>query len=400
MNMQIKIIVKKSLILVGLIWCSNFLNAQVVVIDPGHGYCTHTIHNFNHDGRLAIEMETALDVGVKLKNQLERDCAGWQVHLTRTSNNNGSWIALSTRRTMSNSWGADRFLSIHTNAGGGTGTETFWCTLSNQSDGNLVAFADEIQRQMVSFGEWRNRRVTEDDSFIGIHLGVLNGNNAIGCLNEIGFGDSSDNVKLGSNSWRDRFAEGYKVALSNSLARSCNGGCGADLNFISTIDSGIYTASNTISANTSIANGANVSFDAKNTIFLNTGFNVNSASSSSFTAIIGAGCDARKDLSSEDGFDTFSENIANIGPALDIYPNPSSGIMNISFTSLTNTNIVNVKMYDNIGKLVNEPIKNEHYVAGEHTITIDANKYAAGIYFCAFTNNNGVTLTKKVLIER
>ncbi|WP_299213683.1 N-acetylmuramoyl-L-alanine amidase [uncultured Aquimarina sp.] len=195
-------------------------NAQVVVIDPGHGYASNGITD--PDGRTDTEHATALSVGLKLRSKLQNGCGNWTVRMTRTTRN--GWISLTQRRTMSNSWNADRFISIHCNGGGGSGTETFWCNRSNSKDADNSRFSREVQNRMVEKGQWKDRRSVEDASYI-FHLGVLTSNNAIGVLNEIGFVDSSDKSKLLSDSWRNKFADAYVAALENSIG-NCSGGGG------------------------------------------------------------------------------------------------------------------------------------------------------------------------------
>ncbi|WP_066830058.1 N-acetylmuramoyl-L-alanine amidase [Rufibacter ruber] len=187
----------------------------VIVIDPGHGYNSS---GGNPDGRTDTEISTALAVGLKLRDKLNSQCTSYSVKMTRTTAN--GWISVTQRRDMSNSWGADRFLSIHCNAGGGTGTETFWCNQSTSSNTSNSNFSNEVQARMVAGGSWTNRRSVEDATFLPYHLGVLNGNNAIGVLNEIGFVDSGDATKLLDNTWRDKFATAYLTALKNSLGTS------------------------------------------------------------------------------------------------------------------------------------------------------------------------------------
>lgn len=199
------------------------LFGQVVVIDAGHGYNANCS---NGDGRTATEIDSNWSVSIKLKNLIEANCT-WTVHLTRPNNGCGSQVGINDRWLMSNNWNADRILSIHCNAGGGTGTETFWCDISPSSNSSDEAFATEIQARMVQYGVWTDRRVVEDDSYLNYHLGVLRYSNAIGCLNEIGFVDhANDEPKLLSNSWRDEFANAYYVALQNDLNSSCSGNGG------------------------------------------------------------------------------------------------------------------------------------------------------------------------------
>jgi len=170
------------------------------------------------------EVLTVMSVSNMLKDTLEANCS-WTVQLTRTSNACGQCPTLSQRENMSNSWGADRFISIHGNAGGGTGTETFWCQQSAANDADSEAFSDEVQARMVEFGQWTDRRSEEDASYLGFHLGVLNNNNAIGCLSEIAFYDhATDWPKMNNPFWQAWFAHAYSVALQNDMNIFCAGG--------------------------------------------------------------------------------------------------------------------------------------------------------------------------------
>jgi N-acetylmuramoyl-L-alanine amidase len=210
---------KKLSFIIVLLLTALQLNAQIIVLDPGHGYGATTSNN--PDGRTATEIETALSVGQKTKTLIETNCT-WTVYMTRTTNVNG-WISVNQRAQMSNNWNADRLLSIHCNAGGGTGTETFYCTYDDSDTAPDIAFAQKIQADMVSYGSWNNRRCVEDNSFLAYHLGVLRYSSATGCLNEIGFVDyTSDATKLNSDTWRNSFANGYFNALKSNLNLTCS----------------------------------------------------------------------------------------------------------------------------------------------------------------------------------
>ncbi len=194
------------------------MQSQIIVIDPGHGYGATT--SDNPDGRTAIEIETSLEVGLRTRTLIQNSCT-WTVQMTRTTNLN-SWVSVTQRGQMANNWNADRLLSIHCNAGGGTGTETFYCTQDDTNTPPDVAFAQKIQADMVSGGSWNNRRCVEDNSFLAYHLGVLRYSAATGCLNEIGFVDSAtDSAKLTSSTWRDAFALSYFNALKSNLNLTC-----------------------------------------------------------------------------------------------------------------------------------------------------------------------------------
>jgi N-acetylmuramoyl-L-alanine amidase len=195
------------------------VNSQIIVIDPGHGYGATTSNN--PDGRTATEIETALEVGLRTRTLIQNSCTSLTVQMTRTTNLN-SWISVTQRAQMANNWNADRLLSIHCNAGGGTGTETFYCTDSDTNTAPDIAFAQKIQTDMTTNGVWNNRRCVEDNSFLAYHLGVLKYSSATGCLNEIGFVDSADATKLTSSTWRDTFALSYFNSLKSSLNLTCN----------------------------------------------------------------------------------------------------------------------------------------------------------------------------------
>lgn len=203
--------------LVMIVLFSVNLQAQIIVLDPGHGYGATT--SDNPDGRTAIEIETALEVGLRTRNLIQNSCS-WSVQLTRTTNLN-SWVSVTQRGQMANNWNADRLVSIHCNAGGGTGTETFYCTQDDTNTPPDIAFAQKIQANMVSGGAFTNRRCVEDNSFLAYHLGVLRYSSATGCLNEIGFVDSADATKLTSSTWRDAFALSYFNALKSDLNLTC-----------------------------------------------------------------------------------------------------------------------------------------------------------------------------------
>ena len=209
---------KKLLYTFALLAASFTMNAQIVVLDPGHGYGSSTSNN--PDGRTATEIETALSVGLKTRTLIQNSC-NWTVQMTRTTNVNG-WTSVNARATASNSWGADRFLSIHCNGGGGTGTETFYCTHDDSTPAPDLAFSNKIQADMVSYGSWANRRVADDINYLNYHLGVLRYSSATACLNEIGFVDyTSDATKLNSDSWRNNFANSYFNSFKANLNNYC-----------------------------------------------------------------------------------------------------------------------------------------------------------------------------------
>ncbi len=213
-----------SLIILIFFWLALPAIAFKIYIDPGH---------YVGDDRCDLEIETNLAVGLKLRALLENadtlPGVDWEVRMSRTD---GKGIAgqgsLSRRARDANNFEADLFISIHCNGQQnedcdgnfpGNGTETFWCDLNEA--GNLALNRDKstrlaklVQKHMVRRGEWRDRRVVEDHSYLGHHLLILLLSEAPGCLNEIGFVDNAnDRKKLQSDHWRNKFAEAYRDAI-------------------------------------------------------------------------------------------------------------------------------------------------------------------------------------------
>ena len=86
----------------------------------------------------------------------------------------------------------------------------------------------------------------------------------------------------------------------------------------------------------------------------------------------------------------FSSAINN----LSIYPNPSSDIFNVSFTSIDKQDL-RVRILNIIGEeLVSENL--EQFI-GEYTKQIDLTNNAKWIYFLEITTNNGVVNRKLIL---
>lgn len=87
-----------------------------VFIDPGHGG--------SDSGAAANGLEEKnvnLDISLQLRDFLQSD-HGVEVAMARDDD---STVDLYARAPMANDWGADLFVSVHANAGGGTGFESF-----------------------------------------------------------------------------------------------------------------------------------------------------------------------------------------------------------------------------------------------------------------------------------
>ena len=80
---------------------------------------------------------------------------------------------------------------------------------------------------------------------------------------------------------------------------------------------------------------------------------------------------------------------------LDIYPNPSRDVFNVTFTS-EEVQDLKVRLLNVIGEeLINEDLQQ---FIGEYTKQIDLTGNAKGIYFLEIETNNGV-INKKLILQ-
>ncbi|MCL2415966.1 MAG: N-acetylmuramoyl-L-alanine amidase, partial [Defluviitaleaceae bacterium] len=92
-----------------------------IFIDQGHNPTGS--HNTGAIGNGMTEQDIVFDVGITLAGILRR--AGFEVMLSRpeatTVLGRDNSSAINSRWQSANTWGADYFISLHVNAGGGTG---------------------------------------------------------------------------------------------------------------------------------------------------------------------------------------------------------------------------------------------------------------------------------------
>ena len=80
---------------------------------------------------------------------------------------------------------------------------------------------------------------------------------------------------------------------------------------------------------------------------------------------------------------------------LDVYPNPSRDIFNVSFTS-EDVQDLDVRIINVIGEVVYTENLNEF--VGEYTKQVDLSTYTKGVYFLEITTDNGV-INKKLILQ-
>ncbi|UOE93832.1 peptidoglycan-binding protein [Alkalihalobacillus sp. LMS39] len=174
------------------------LAGRVIVVDAGHGG--------SDPGAVAFgirESDIALDISRRLERKLT--AAGATVVMTRTAD---TTVALNQRAPIANNLRADAFISVHLNAGGGTGTETFWDRTHASADSQRLA--TNIQTNLVSQIKLRDRGV-KHANFL-----VLRESRVPSALVEVAFMDTrSDSDKIKTASFRESAAEGiYRGILA------------------------------------------------------------------------------------------------------------------------------------------------------------------------------------------
>ncbi len=184
--------------------------SKVIVIDCGHGGNGSTAgkrSSVKQVGRMVYEWDMNNAVGLKIQALLKN----YDVIVYRTDDTSGKTdVSLSARVSKTNSINPDVFVSIHHNAGGGTGVETYWHTQGSAKDKQL---ATVIQTKMASKTGMKNRGVKQ------MALAVLTCKSTIpAVLVEGGFYDTkSDFDYLMSSAGQQAYAEAVVEGIAEFL---------------------------------------------------------------------------------------------------------------------------------------------------------------------------------------
>ncbi len=159
------------------------MTTPILVLDAGHGY--NTAGKRTIDGAMGVVREWSMNDSVvrKIIDML----SDYDVKVYRTDDTTGnSDISLTQRVKRCNSYNPHLFVSIHHNAGGGTGTEVFWHTKGTSEDKRV---ANILAPKLASMCGLRNRGVKQKQ------LGVLTCK-ATAILVEGGFMDHKGDYEL------------------------------------------------------------------------------------------------------------------------------------------------------------------------------------------------------------
>lgn len=170
-----------------------------IYIDPGHGG--------NDPGAVANglrEKDLTLKIGLYARDYLLNNYSGVQVKMSRTSDTTKS---LSARTKEANNWNADAYVSIHINAGGGTGFESYVYPGVGSSTKNLQN--DVHGEVMKVFSGFRDRGKKQENYH------VLRESKMKAVLTENGFIDTKKDAEfLKSESNLKKIGEAHAVGIA------------------------------------------------------------------------------------------------------------------------------------------------------------------------------------------
>ncbi len=179
----------------------------LIGLDPGHGWG-------GDSGATAagyLEKDINLAVAVKVRGLLEAE--GYRVVLTRESDEINYGLEQAAR--VVNEAGADLVISIHSNAGGGTGTEACY-TYGKKTDGKSLQLAALLTEQVSSQLDLVNRGIYLENDLGRCARGgsqlYIHDMNAPAALIEMAFLDTDADRELLLNQ-QDVFAQAIASAI-------------------------------------------------------------------------------------------------------------------------------------------------------------------------------------------
>ncbi|MGG1069506.1 N-acetylmuramoyl-L-alanine amidase [Priestia megaterium] len=177
-----------------------------IYLDAGHGGADAGAVGANglYEKNLVLKIQQYL---ISYLNSMYSD---FTIKTTRTTD---VFLSLSQRASQANSWGADAFMSIHVNAGGGTGYEDYvYRSASNASKTFQSIVHGQVQPTLLSYNHPNRGRKSAN-------YAVLRLTNMPAVLTEIAFIDRSADAALLQNeaflkSMGESYAKGIAVYLN------------------------------------------------------------------------------------------------------------------------------------------------------------------------------------------
>ncbi|MFD1452265.1 N-acetylmuramoyl-L-alanine amidase [Oceanobacillus sojae] len=189
-----------------------------IYLDPGHGGS-----DTGAVGQGLQEKHVTLAFALKIRNILNNRYQGHQIRMSRSTD---STVSLAARTNDANQWGADYFISIHINAGGGAGYEDYiHSNLSNQ--GTTGKYRKIMHEEIIKQANLQNRGRKQANSH------VLRESSMPAFLTENGFIDhAADAAKLKSDTILEQIALGHARGIARvfQLSAKSSPGSSSSLN--------------------------------------------------------------------------------------------------------------------------------------------------------------------------
>jgi N-acetylmuramoyl-L-alanine amidase len=177
-----------------------------IYLDAGHGGADAGAVGANG----LYEKNLVLKIQQYLISYLNSTYSDFTIKTTRATD---TFLSLSQRASQANSWGADAFMSIHVNAGGGTGYEDYvYRSASNASKTFQSIVHGQVQPTLLSYNHPNRGRKSAN-------YAVLRLTNMPAVLTEIAFIDNRTDAALLQNeaflkSMGESYAKGIAVYLN------------------------------------------------------------------------------------------------------------------------------------------------------------------------------------------
>ncbi|MBU8733425.1 N-acetylmuramoyl-L-alanine amidase [Cytobacillus oceanisediminis] len=170
-------------------------------IDPGHGGTDP-----GAVGNGLQEKNLTLKIATRIKDILTLEYDNVSIRMSRTGDQT---VSLSERTNAANAWGADFFLSVHINAGGGTGYEDF---VYPGVGAPTTTYQNNIHAEIMKLVDFYDRGKKQ------ANFHVLRETRMPALLTENGFIDNTnDAAKLKSSTFIENLARGHVNGIVKSF---------------------------------------------------------------------------------------------------------------------------------------------------------------------------------------
>ncbi|TLS36276.1 N-acetylmuramoyl-L-alanine amidase family protein [Pseudalkalibacillus caeni] len=177
-----------------------------IFIDPGHGG-TDT----GATGNGLLEKNLTLEIGLQVRDILQSSYQDVEVMMSRSSD---ITVSLEQRTTMANNWGANLFVAVHINAGGGTGYEDYVYPGVGLP---TISYQEIIHSEILKQVDFYDRGKKEANFYVLRETGMP------AILTENGFIDTLEDAnKLKDPSFLHSIAQGHANGIARAMSLQLN----------------------------------------------------------------------------------------------------------------------------------------------------------------------------------